>query len=76
MTERTGEERRREETRERKEKLGADPSELLEREIEERLVETERRKEQLQEAWRRRRTTPAPGRNRPDDKRGGSKRSP
>ncbi len=68
MTEQTGEDHRREEIRELEEGPGGAPSN---RESEERLAETERRKEQLQEAWRRRRTVPAPGRNRPNDKRGG-----
>ena len=62
--------------RERKEKPVGNHSEPSEREIEERLVETERRKEQLQEAWRRRRTEPEPGKKRPNDGRGGRKRSP
>ena len=60
--------------RERAEALGWDPPEPSEREIEERIVETERRKEQLQEAWRRRRTDPAPRDDRPGDKRNGRRR--
>lgn len=76
MTGRSGQERLRRELRERAEKLGWDCSKLSDHEIEERLIETERRKEQLQEAWRRRRNTPAPGENRPGDKREGRRRSP
>ena len=60
MTEHPGEKRRRRELRERAEALGWDCSELLDHEIEERLAEMERRKEQLQEAWRRRHTSPDP----------------
>ena len=60
MSERTGEGRRREEIRERAERLGWDCSGLSDHEIEERLLEMDRRKEQLQEAWRRRHTRPEP----------------
>ena len=76
MTDRPSDKRLREELRERAEALGWDTSELSDQEIEERILETERRKEQLQEAWRRRRTVPAPGENRPGDGRGGRRRSP
>ena len=76
MTEHPGDRNRREETRERREGPGRDHSEPSDREIEERLVETERRKEQLQEAWRRRRTAADPGKKHPNDERGGRKRSP
>ncbi len=69
MTGRPGEKRHRRELRERAEKLGWDCSELSDHEIEERLIEMERRKEQLQEAWRRRHNPPEPGANRPGDKR-------
>ncbi len=65
MTERPGEERRRKELRERAERLGWDCSELSDHEIEERLLEMNRRKEQLQEAWRRRHTRPEPDEGRP-----------
>lgn len=75
MTERQDERRRREQLRERAERLGWDHSGLSDQEIEERLIETERRKEQLQEAWRRRRTTPAP-QDRPGNAGRGGRRSP
>lgn len=68
MTERPGEGRRRKELRERAEGLGWDCSELSDYEIEERLIEMDRRKEQLQEAWRRRHTQPAPGEDRPGNR--------
>lgn len=64
VTERPGEE-----LRERAEKLGWDCSELSNREIEERLLEMDRRKEQLQEAWRRRHTRPEPDEGRPGNRR-------
>lgn len=70
MTERPEEERRREELRERAEELGWESSsELSDREIEERIAETERRRDQLQEAWRRRHTLSGPEENRPDGRR-------
>ena len=69
MTERPKDERRNEELRERAEKLGWHrPKPSDHDETENRLIETERRKEQLQEAWRRRRTPPAPRKDRPGDK--------
>lgn len=67
MTARPGEERGREELRERAQKPGWDCSERLDHEIEERPVETERRKVQLPEAWRRRHTLPAREEDRPGD---------
>ena len=73
MTEHPGERPRREETRERDAKPAGNRSEDSDREVEERTAETERRKEQLQEAWRRRRTVPEPGKKRPNDERGGRK---
>ena len=69
MTERPDEKRRREELRERAEKLGWGSSELSDRELEERIAETERRRDQLQEAWRRRHTLPAP-----EDRPGGGRK--
>ena len=70
VTGRPGEERRQEEgLRERAEGTERDRSAPSEREMEERRAETDRRKEQLQDAWRRRRTEPpAPRRPRRGDK--------
>jgi hypothetical protein len=68
VTEIPDEERRREELRQQAKKLGWESSELSDREIEDRLAETERRRDQLQEAWRRRHTLPAPE-DRPDGRR-------
>lgn len=69
MTERPDDERRDEELRERAEKQGWPRSQPSDQdETEGRLIETERRKEQLQEAWRRRRTPSAPRVKRTGDK--------
>ncbi|QIN80058.1 hypothetical protein GBA65_17745 [Rubrobacter marinus] len=69
MNEHSGEGRRRGSLGRGEKPGGASPD----RESEERLVETERRAEQLREAWRRRRT--APDRDRPGNTRGGPKHS-
>ena len=69
MTERPDDKRRDAELREREEEPGRHRPRPPDHETEERLIETERRKEQLQEAWRRRRTPPpAPRVNRPNDR--------
>ena len=64
MTGRPDQERHHEENlRDPAEGTERDRSEPSEREMEERRAETNRRKEQLQDAWRRRRTEPPAPRN-------------
>ena len=64
----SSDEGRRREVRERAARLGWNCSGLSDHEIEERLLEMDRRKEQLQEAWRRRHTRPEPEDDRPGNR--------